>query len=96
MTYDKLGRMLTSKDQRVHTTTYSYNAFGQQKTVRDPLGHKTESKVDLTGDVLSSKDKRGSVTRYRYDDNRRLVEKRTPLELKSGKSRSSICVQTGK
>ncbi|WP_218158263.1 hypothetical protein, partial [Paenibacillus algorifonticola] len=78
--YDKLGRVTAETNQLGHKTTTAYNAFGQVKLVTDALLQRTESKYDLAGNLVSLKDKRGSISLYAYDANKKLMEKKSPLE----------------
>ncbi len=84
-TYDKLGRVLTFTNQRGNTTTYTYNCFGKLKTEQDPDNNTMAYKYDLTGNLIQQTDRSGSVAYYTYDANKRLQQKKIPLE-KDGSS----------
>jgi RHS repeat-associated protein len=78
--YNNLGERLTMVSPRGNvrngtpaqfTTTYTYDAAGNQLTRSDPLGHKTVSTYDKDGNVATVTDPANHVTSYDYDVNNR-------------------------
>ncbi|MEY9863623.1 RHS repeat-associated protein [Catenulispora sp. GAS73] len=75
-TYDADGHILTAVDARgnvagadkaAYTTTYGYDAAGNQIAVTDPLGHKTAFAFDPANLTTSVTDPAGNITAYGYD-----------------------------
>jgi RHS repeat-associated protein len=56
------------------TTTYTYDAAGNQLTVTDPLTHRTTSTYDGDGNVATVSDPRGNLTAYTYDADNQLTK----------------------
>lgn len=68
MTYDAARSLpLTVTDGNGNTTTMSYDAGGNLRSVTDPLGNVTSFEVDGEGRPTSSTDPLGRVTRRVYD-----------------------------
>jgi RHS repeat-associated protein len=82
-TYDVLGRVtsrvspngnVTGANPAGFTTSYTYNAFGQQLTVTDPLGRKTTFTYDANQNETSVTDGNGHTTTYAYDADNELTK----------------------
>ncbi|WP_433433113.1 RHS repeat-associated core domain-containing protein [Nonomuraea sp. CA-141351] len=71
-TYDADGLLLTETNadlmggDAARTTTYTYDAHGQQETVTDPEGAVTRSGYDAKGQKTTSTDPRGATLAYIY------------------------------
>jgi RHS repeat-associated protein len=50
-----------------NTTTYTYDAQGNQTTETDPMGNKTTNQYDANGNLIKRIDPLGSTTAYTYD-----------------------------
>ena len=78
-TYDLLGRVKTSKDEKNIVTSYEYDEFGRVKsTVKEGKDNKketTETSYDLNGRIIKEIDKLGRIATYKYDDMGRVVSK---------------------
>lgn len=78
-TYDLLGRVKTSKDEKNIVTSYEYDEFGRVKsTVKEGTDNKkatTETSYDLNGRIIKEIDKLGRIATYKYDDMGRVVSK---------------------
>ncbi|WP_432939446.1 DUF6531 domain-containing protein [Kribbella sp. CA-253562] len=81
-TYDGDGRQLTQVSPRGnvsggtpadYTTTFGYDAAGNQTTVKDQLGRITTSTFDGRNNRLSERNPRGFTTSYQYDGLQRLT-----------------------
>ena len=74
-TYDAQGNLLRKKitaSGLTRTVSYTYNAFGQVLTVKDPLGNVTRLAYDADGDLTSVTNPLGHITQYTaYDLNGR-------------------------
>ena len=79
-TYDGIGRRLSAVSPlgnaaggtpSAHTTTYSYDAFGDLLSTTDPLGHSTTTAYDADRNPISVTDANGHTTRTTYDANNR-------------------------
>ncbi|WP_243890571.1 RHS repeat-associated core domain-containing protein [Cellulomonas dongxiuzhuiae] len=76
--YDAADRLLTVRgpdatgDQQV--LTYTYDANGQIKGRRDPLGHETKLEYDRAGRTVASTDAIGRRREYVYDANSNLTQ----------------------
>jgi RHS repeat-associated protein len=77
------------KTQEVHngadtqTTSYAYDAFGNQIQAIDPLGNTSRSQYDLVGNRTQMTDANGHVTVYAYDALNRLSQQTDPLGFKT-------------
>jgi RHS repeat-associated protein len=49
------------------TTTYTYDALGDELSETDPLGNTTKYSYDADGDLTSVKDPNGNTTQYTYN-----------------------------
>ena len=85
--YDQDERVASSVDPRgnvsgatasTYTTTYGYDAAGNQTTVTDPLGDKTTAVFDGDNRQTSGTDPLGNVTGYAYDANGHLITVTAP------------------
>jgi RHS repeat-associated protein len=81
--YDSLSRLTSSVSPRGnaqggtpadHTTTYTYNAYGDPTSVEDPLGGTTSYGYDAARNLTSLEDPLQNETTYVYDDANQLVE----------------------
>jgi RHS repeat-associated protein len=66
-TYDPNGNLLTIKDGRNNTTTYTYNNMERLETRKDALLATEVFMYDGNGNVAQATDRRGKVTTYEYD-----------------------------
>lgn len=70
-TYGGLGELKETRSATSATTwattTYTYDALGQQRTVNDPIGALTTSNYDLVGRVTSKIDADRGTTTFTYD-----------------------------
>ena len=55
------------------TTKYTYDKFGHQLTMTDPLGQTESATYDLNGNTLTKTDRNGNVTTNTYDARGRLT-----------------------
>jgi YD repeat-containing protein len=79
-TYDKDGKILTSKDWRGNTASCQYNNFGRLVKRINPSGVTIETLAyDPNGCQTSSKDALGKTTTFTYDRNRRQLSTADPL-----------------
>jgi len=60
-------------DTDYSVTKYTYDRFGNQLTMTDPLGQTETSAYDLNGNVTGRTDRNGNVTTYTYDGLGRLL-----------------------
>ena len=65
-TYDAAGRLISSNDG-TGTTTYEYNADGEETQVTGPDASVTQYQYDGDGDQTEMIASDGSVTKYQYD-----------------------------
>ncbi|HEV2636342.1 MAG TPA: fibronectin type III domain-containing protein [Actinocrinis sp.] len=86
-TYDVDGQLTKSTDPRGNasganpasfTTTYGFDAAGNQTSVTDPLGHTTATGYDADNRVASSTDALGNLTKYTYDYDGNLTKVTAP------------------
>jgi YD repeat-containing protein len=73
VTYDFLGRVLTSTNGAGHTTSYTFDDRNRVVTVRSGGGVVTTRTLDHAGHAVSVSDNAGNTTRYNYDTEGRLV-----------------------
>ncbi|BCL12610.1 LamG-like jellyroll fold domain-containing protein [Micromonospora sagamiensis] len=66
-TYDKLGQVVATTDQRGKTTTYEYDSFGNPVTVTDPTGKISTATYSPVGDLLETVDPTGAKSTSTYD-----------------------------
>jgi len=57
-----------------HTTNFTYNAYGDQLTSADPLGHGTVNTYDANRNLDTSKDGDLNTTTYKHDPANQLTE----------------------
>lgn len=73
-TYDLAnGNLLSVIDPLTHTTTMTYNAFGQPIGVTDPLGQSSTLEYDTVGNLIATTDPVGNKTQQIYDTVSRLT-----------------------
>mgnify|MGYP001566709771 CR=1 FL=1 len=73
-TYDPAnGNLLSVIDPLTHTTTITYNAFGQPIGVTDPLNHISTFQYDAVGNLSATIDPVGNKTQQSYDAVSRLT-----------------------
>ncbi|MBR3044305.1 MAG: PKD domain-containing protein [Oscillospiraceae bacterium] len=65
--YDKAGRMLSSKDAEGGTASYEYDGFGSVAVMVDPNGGRTQYTYDSMGRTLSVLNAIGSKNTYSYN-----------------------------
>lgn len=65
--YDSSSNTKSTTDARGNTTTYTFNAFDQPLTVKDPLGNTTTFAYDGNGLLTSTTDPLGHATAFTYD-----------------------------
>lgn len=83
-TYDELGRVIASRNERGFFTFYSYDQNSNVKTISRPLDGvhpgpddvKTENEYDQSDNFVSTTDPRGNITTYVYDTLNRKIEER--------------------
>lgn len=79
-TYDATTRAIaTVTDPLSHTTTFTYDARGNELSVTDPLSHVTTNTYDSLNDQLTSTDPNGVTTTNSYDSRGNLLTSSTPL-----------------
>jgi RHS repeat-associated protein len=66
-TYDKNGNLLTVKDARLKTTTYTYENMDRLSSRKDPLTKSETYTYDDNGNLLTFKDRKLQTTNYIYD-----------------------------
>jgi RHS repeat-associated protein len=72
--YNSVGQKLQSIDDEGNTTSYTYNALGEQASVTSPTGGVTSNGYDADGNLTSVTDADGNKTSYTYDgDSQRLT-----------------------
>src|ERR1700735_2765113 len=69
----RLVRVTSVQDQRLHSTTYTYNAFGDVTGETSPDRGTISYTVDKAGNVTQRTDARSVVTNYTYDALNRLL-----------------------
>lgn len=78
-TYDDLGRIKTTTDEKNIVSSYEYDEFGRVKktivTIPNKDAETTETVYDLNGRVTEETDKLGRKTTYQYDNMGRVVSK---------------------
>ena len=78
-TYDDLGRIATTTDEKNIVSSYAYDEFGRVKstttTIPDKTPETTMTVYDLNGRVTEETDKQGRKTTYQYDNMGRVVSK---------------------
>lgn len=78
-TYDELGRIATTTDEKNIVLTYVYDEFGRVKstttTIPDKTPETTLTVYDSNGRVTEETDKQGRKTTYQYDSMGRVVSK---------------------
>ncbi|MDG4832086.1 LamG domain-containing protein [Solwaraspora sp. WMMD1047] len=67
VTYDKLGQVTATTDQRGKTTTYEYDSFGNAVKVIDPAGKFSTATYSPVGDLLETVDPTGAKSTATYD-----------------------------
>ncbi len=69
------GNLLTTTDPLLHTTTRTYNTFGQLATVQGPIATEppTIFTYDAHGNLIATRDPLGHATGYEYDAVSRLI-----------------------
>jgi RHS repeat-associated protein len=82
-THDALGNLLTSTDELLHTTTYTYDSDGQVLSVSTPLDGSTPVTTSYTynsfGEPLTVTDPLGNVTTNTYDASGNLLTITSPV-----------------
>ena len=73
MTYDALGRLLTTTDPLARTTTLTYDAAGNVATSTDALNRVTTFTYDVRNRLTQVTDPNAGMTRYAYDGNGNLL-----------------------
>ncbi|SDA89538.1 YD repeat-containing protein, partial [Pseudomonas sp. NFACC15-1] len=76
---EQLQTLLRPDSANDRTTTYTYDAAGQQKTVTDAAGKVESYTYDAVGNRKTLTNKNGHVWTYTYDALNRLVEEITPV-----------------
>ena len=93
--YDRLGNMTeqytgqssaTPATNAPHTA-YTYDRFGQMKTITDALGQEEEYEYDLAGNLTQKTDRNGAITANTYDGLGRLS---TSAVTKNGQTTDSV------
>lgn len=78
-TYDDLGRIKTSTDEKNIVSSYEYDEFGRMvsttTTIPDKTPKTTMTVYDLNGRVTEETDKQGRKTTYKYDNMGRVISK---------------------
>jgi RHS repeat-associated protein len=84
-TYDPASAAVaTVTDSNGHTTSYTYDANGNQTGQTDALGHSTSATYSSLNDLTSATDANGNVTHYTYDSNGNIQTKTQVLNTGSG------------
>ncbi|WP_053162413.1 RHS repeat protein [Pseudomonas brassicacearum] len=78
LSVEQLQTLLRPESTTDRTTTYTYDAAGQQKTVTDAAGKVESYTYDAVGNRKTLTNKNGHVWTYNYDALNRLVEEITP------------------
>ncbi|WP_339488784.1 LysM peptidoglycan-binding domain-containing protein [Pseudomonas rhizophila] len=78
LSVEQLQTLLRPESTGDRTTTYTYDAAGQQKTVTDAAGKVESYTYDAVGNRKTLSNKNGHVWTYNYDALNRLVEEVTP------------------
>ncbi|MCE0461012.1 scabin-related ADP-ribosyltransferase [Pseudomonas uvaldensis] len=78
LSVEQLQMLLRPESTSDRTTTYTYDAAGQQKTVTDAAGKVESYTYDAVGNRKTLTNKNGHVWTYNYDALNRLVEEITP------------------
>ncbi|SFL03892.1 LysM peptidoglycan-binding domain-containing protein [Pseudomonas sp. NFACC46-3] len=78
LSVEQLQKLLRPESAGDRTTTYTYDAAGQQKTVTDAAGKVESYTYDAVGNRKTLTNKNGHVWTYNYDVLNRLVEEITP------------------
>ncbi|WP_212801038.1 RHS repeat protein [Pseudomonas sp. St290] len=78
LSVEQLQTLLRPESTVDRTTTYTYDAAGQQKTVTDAAGKVESYTYDAVGNRKTLTNKNGHVWTYNYDALNRLVEEITP------------------
>ena len=73
-TYDKLNRVTSVTDTKGRVVSYSYDFYGNLKTLTYPDNTSVNYTYDLCGNIKSVTDWEGRVTTYSYDALNREVE----------------------
>lgn len=84
-TYDAFDRLVTTTDERGHTTTneydargneieYTYDKVGNQTSAKDALGNVTTNTYDKQGNLLTTSNALGFTTEYKYNRLNQRVE----------------------
>ena len=73
------GDVTATMDPDGNTTTYAYDANGDQISVTDPLGHVSTATFDAIGRMLTSTSAKGGVTTKTYDPLGDVLTKADPL-----------------
>lgn len=78
-TYDDLGRIKTTTDEKNIVSSYAYDEFGRVKstttTIPDKTPETTMTVYDSNGRVTEETDKQGRKTTYQYDSMGRVISK---------------------
>ncbi|MCI9126489.1 MAG: RHS repeat protein, partial [Eubacterium sp.] len=78
-TYDELGRIETTTDEKNIVSSYAYDEFGRVKstttTIPDKTPETTMTVYDANGRVKEETDKLGRKTTYQYDSMGRVISK---------------------
>lgn len=79
-TYDVLGRIKTTTDEKNIVTSYGYDEFGRKyNTIATIPGKGTETTTtvyDANGKIIEETDKSGRKMKYTYDKRDALLQKR--------------------
>ncbi|WP_434577356.1 LysM peptidoglycan-binding domain-containing protein [Pseudomonas sp. Z5-35] len=78
LSVEQMQTLLRPESAADRTTTYTYDAAGQQKTVTDAAGKVESYTYDAVGNRKTLTNKNGHVWTYNYDALNRLVEEITP------------------
>lgn len=75
--YDKRGRVVVQKDvfdDKEMISSYSYDEFGNRKTITDSENNVTSYDYDALGRLIVEHDARGDLTEYIYDKRGNLLQ----------------------
>ncbi|NEQ54212.1 MAG: RHS repeat protein, partial [Leptolyngbya sp. SIO3F4] len=78
-TYDDVGNIASSIDQRGNETRYTYDEKNRLVLTTNALGGETRYSYDRVGNILSTTDELGRETTYKYDALNRLIHVMDPL-----------------
>jgi len=65
--FDELSRLIESISANAQSTTFSYDANGNQTTTTDALSRSSQSAFDALDRLISSQDADSQITQYDYD-----------------------------